>query len=165
MYRIIGGDQKTYGPVTQDQIEQWIREGRANAQTLVQLEGVEGWKPLSSYPEFAAGLSARAVAAPPPPSAAMPYSAPASLPSRKSNGMATAGFILSLLGFLCCGPIFSLLGLTFCCIALTQISKDPSQSGRGLAIAGIVFAVLGFISFAILLASGVLKEVLRNLGF
>jgi hypothetical protein len=31
MYRIIGADQKEYGPVTQDQICQWIAEGRANA--------------------------------------------------------------------------------------------------------------------------------------
>lgn len=53
MYRIIGADQKQYGPVSADEVRQWIAEGRANAQTLIQAEGQADWRPLSSYPEFA----------------------------------------------------------------------------------------------------------------
>lgn len=60
MYKIIGADQKEYGPVTSDQIRQWIAEGRANAQTLVQAEGGPDWKPLSAIPEFAEALAAKA---------------------------------------------------------------------------------------------------------
>lgn len=52
-YKIIGGDQKEYGPVTGQQLRQWVAEGRANGQTLVQAEGQEEWKPLSAWPEFA----------------------------------------------------------------------------------------------------------------
>jgi hypothetical protein len=53
MYRIIGADQKQYGPVSADEVRQWIAEGRANAQTLIQAEGQTEWRPLSSFPEFA----------------------------------------------------------------------------------------------------------------
>jgi len=56
MYKIIGADQKEYGPVTSDQIRQWIAEGRANAQTLARAEGADELKPLSAFPEFAGAL-------------------------------------------------------------------------------------------------------------
>lgn len=64
MYKIIGGDRKEYGPVTADQINAWILEGRANGQTLAQAQGGTEWRPLSSFPEFAAVLAARFPAPP-----------------------------------------------------------------------------------------------------
>ena len=39
MYRIIGSDGQQYGPVTADQLRQWIAMGRANRQTSTQAEG------------------------------------------------------------------------------------------------------------------------------
>lgn len=53
MYKIIGTDGREYGPISADQLRQWIREGRANAQTSVQTEGSNEWKPLGTVPEFA----------------------------------------------------------------------------------------------------------------
>lgn len=53
MYKIIGADKKEYGPVTAAQVQQWISEGRANAQTLARAEGSNDWQPLSAFPEFA----------------------------------------------------------------------------------------------------------------
>src|SRR5436190_5509728 len=52
MYKIIGADGKQYGPVSADELRQWIATGRANAATLAQIEGMTDWKPLSSFPEF-----------------------------------------------------------------------------------------------------------------
>ena len=57
MYKIIGADQKEYGPVNGDQVRKWINEGRANGLTLAQAEGSTDWKPLSSFPEFADTLA------------------------------------------------------------------------------------------------------------
>ena len=37
MYEIIGADGKEYGPISFEQIRQWIAEGRVNAQTRVQV--------------------------------------------------------------------------------------------------------------------------------
>lgn len=85
-YKIIGGDQKEYGPISAEQLRQWVAEGRANAQTLAQSEGSAEWKPLSSFIEFAGlfgglpapaaptlglPLPAGAVGAPPPPEAVL----------------------------------------------------------------------------------------------
>jgi hypothetical protein len=61
MYKIIGADQKEYGPISAEQIRQWISEGRVNGQTMVCAEGSTDWKPLEMFPEF--GLMASPVAA------------------------------------------------------------------------------------------------------
>ncbi len=68
MYKIIGADQKEYGPVSTDQLRQWIAEGRINAHTPVQAEGETTWKPVSTVPEFAASFPGAPApfAAPPP---------------------------------------------------------------------------------------------------
>src|SRR6266849_4562833 len=52
-YKIIGADQKEYGPVSAEQLRQWVAEGRVNAQTLIQAEGETEWKPMSAFAEFA----------------------------------------------------------------------------------------------------------------
>jgi uncharacterized membrane protein len=62
-YKIIGGDQKQYGPVADAELRQWIAEGRLNGQSLAQAEGSAEWKPLSAFPEFAGAL--RTQGAPP----------------------------------------------------------------------------------------------------
>jgi GYF domain 2 len=54
MYKIIGADQKEYGPVSADQLRQWLAEGRVTAQTQVLAEGAAEWKALGTLPEFAA---------------------------------------------------------------------------------------------------------------
>jgi len=53
MFKIIGADGQTYGPVSVEQLRQWIAEGRANAQTQAQAEGSAEWKPLSQFAELA----------------------------------------------------------------------------------------------------------------
>src|SRR5262245_45643734 len=52
MYKIIGADQKEYGPIPGEQIRRWIAEGRLNGQTLACAEGSQDWKPLATFPEF-----------------------------------------------------------------------------------------------------------------
>ena len=60
MYKIIGGDQKEYGPVSADEVRRWIAEGRLNRQSRVQPEGSAEWQPLGGFPEFAEALRAQA---------------------------------------------------------------------------------------------------------
>jgi hypothetical protein len=91
MYKIIGADQKQYGPVSADEMRQWIAEGRVNAQTLIQAEGQTDWRPLSSFPEFA-------TAAQPIPSGTPLMSAPDSNAPALVSGPATA---LMIVGIIC----------------------------------------------------------------
>jgi len=65
MFKIIGADGKEYGPVSNDQVRLWIREGRANAQTRVQEEGATEWCALGDLAEFEDVLGRRPDTTPP----------------------------------------------------------------------------------------------------
>src|SRR5439155_26891447 len=102
MYRVIGADGKQYGPVTADQLRQWLAQGRANAQTKVTPEGAADWQTVGSLPEFAADLPVPGSA--PAPLSAAPPAAP------KTSGMATTSLVLGILGPVSCG-LTALAGL------------------------------------------------------
>jgi hypothetical protein len=77
MYKIIGADQKEYGPISGAQLREWIRDGRANAQTRARLESGGEWQPLSAFEEFADVFH---------PGTATPYPASAPTPTPLSTG-------------------------------------------------------------------------------
>lgn len=52
MYKIIGADGKEYGPVSAEQLRQWLNEGRVNQQTRVQVEGSADWQAMGDVPEL-----------------------------------------------------------------------------------------------------------------
>src|SRR5438477_548982 len=56
MYKILGADQREYGPVVAEQICQWIAERRVTAKTLIQAEGSAEWRTTSDVPDFAEAL-------------------------------------------------------------------------------------------------------------
>lgn len=66
MYKIIGADKKEYGPVSADQLCEWIQQGRVSAQTLAQAEGQTDWRPVIAFPEFAEALATKLPSSPPP---------------------------------------------------------------------------------------------------
>ena len=134
MYRIIGTDGKTYGPVGLEHLRQWIAQGRAESRTPVFVDGASDWTFLGLLPELAGNFAGT----PPCIGAVKPVAASA----RGTNGFATAGFICGLLAWTCCccAP-FNLLGLVFSIIALAQISSQAEpQEGRALAIIGLVLS-------------------------
>src|SRR5687767_8424043 len=53
MYRIIGGDQREYGPISAEEIRSWAREGRVNGDTRARAEPDGPWQMLRAFPEFA----------------------------------------------------------------------------------------------------------------
>lgn len=132
-YRVIGNDQKQYSSVTESQLRQWIAEGRANAQTLVQAEGGTEWKTLGEMQEFQAAL---AQSAPQPLASAAPPAgneAPA-----KTSGLAVASLVLGILGLLSCG-LTALVGLILGIVALVKIkSSRGGLKGNGMALAGTI---------------------------
>jgi Domain of unknown function (DUF4190)/GYF domain 2 len=150
MYRIIGADGKAYGPITIEQLKQWIGEGRANAQTQTLADGATEWKPLGALPEFTSSF------APPIPPTISPITGGR---FRKTNSLAIAGLvcgILSLTFFCCCGGFpFNLLGLVFSIVALVQIGENPEiYEGRVMAIVGLILSIAGFLFLLAVVASG-----------
>ncbi|HUZ07386.1 MAG TPA: DUF4339 domain-containing protein [Candidatus Paceibacterota bacterium] len=67
-YTIIGGDGKQYGPITGDDVRNWISEGRLNAQSLAKPESDAEFRTLATFPEFADvfGAGAQTAGTPPP---------------------------------------------------------------------------------------------------
>jgi hypothetical protein len=162
MYKIVGGDQREYGPVTSDQVREWIASGRANGQTLAAFEGAP-WKPLSTFPEFADALR---VASPPPltqtPGAYPPQPGQAYM-GAKTNNIAVAGLVTAVLG-LCCSPL-SIIGLVLSIVGFFQIQNNPQtySTSKVVPIIGIVLGVLAVIGNIIFFASGAFNEVIRNM--
>lgn len=52
MFTIIGGDGKEYGPVTTEQVRNWIVSGRANLETKAKAAGSDEWRRLADFAEF-----------------------------------------------------------------------------------------------------------------
>ena len=119
MYKFIGADGQQYGPVNLDQMRRWLAENRLNAQTLIQPEGSTDWKPLGSFPEFAAGGALSPGAAMPPTIGAIS----STLSARASNkipagvcGILLGGFGIHkfILGYTGAGLIMLLATLLTC---------------------------------------------------
>lgn len=125
MYKIIGADQKEYGPVSGDELRQWIRDGRVNAATQVEIDGQ--WKALGDVPEFAGLLLGRRQVAPVP-------SVGGASPTG-GNGMAITSLVLGILSLACglLAPVGLILGI----IAMNK-SKRNNGAGWGLALAGTI---------------------------
>jgi len=135
MYKVIGSDQKIYGPVSAAQIRQWQTEGRVNNATLLQAEGSNEWKPLSSTSEFGV----------PPVTTTPPVVMMPPVAFKRDNGLAVAGLTFGVLSNVCCcfGIIFAVLGIIFSIIAISRQSTHPQEGGRGMALAGLILSVVG----------------------
>jgi type II secretory pathway pseudopilin PulG len=146
MYKVILPDQKEYGPVTADQLRQWIAEGRVNAQASVMAEGATEWKPLSAFPEFAGALPSVAAATGAP--RAVPPGAPRPIP--KTSGMAIASLVLGILGG--CG-ITALVGLILGIISMNKIRQSKGAlTGNGIALAGTIVSGIFLLMIPLLAA-------------
>jgi len=153
MYRMIGADGREYGPITADQLRQWIGQGRANAPTSVLPEGASAWSSLGSLPEFSMLFAAPTPAPTPTPGPIPIPIAPSVFPHQiiqppKTNGFAIAGLICGILslslGLCCCAGLpFSLPGVIFSMIALGQINSQPERhGGKTMATIGMILCCL-----------------------
>ena len=134
MYKIIGADQKEYGPVTADQLRQWLAEGRINPQTQVLPEGATEWTTLGALPEFATASSA---APPALPSFPPPTSAGATLVAGPAIGLIVTAILGALVQIT--SIIFNLAGASF--LANSQMPREAWAnmfSGRIGVVAGMI---------------------------
>jgi hypothetical protein len=188
MYKVIGGDNKEYGPVTSDEARRWIAEGRLSAQSLAQLDGSGEWKPLTAFAEFVDALRAQTgaratpgVLAPPPNAADWSAQILARRPELQIGRclsrswhlwtanfglLSGAAFLLWTIGFVCqlnliTGAIYWILkGVFYGGLYLVFVKHIRSQQ----ASVGQAFAGFGP-AFAQLLLAGVVGSILTGLGF
>jgi len=142
MYKIIGGDQKEYGPISADQLRQWIAANRVNAQTKVQEAGSADWRPLAEFAEFSEALTGGVPPAPALTSAGPGGSASPASGQVERSGLAVASLVLGILGVFTLG-LTALVGLVLGILAHVRISGSRGRlSGSGTATAGIVVSAV-----------------------
>lgn len=59
-------DGKQQGPMSQDELMEYVRNGQATAASFVFTQGMSDWKKMSDVPELAGAVSAAGASAPPP---------------------------------------------------------------------------------------------------
>ena len=133
----------------------------------LQPEGATEWKPLRAYPEFSSALGFN------PGHPANHRAQPAARllwpadqrpgPDGHDHGHPRRDGRMDLLPP---ARSFSILGIIFSCVGLSQINQNPAQyTGKGMAIAGIILSALGLVMhffFAILF--GLFGAFARVLG-
>jgi hypothetical protein len=83
-YRIVGADGNVYGPVSFDDIQHWIQEGRIGPQTQIHRSDGANWQPATAFSEL--GLAATNPIEPQP-----GPSVPTPLPVPPSSSIGTLG--------------------------------------------------------------------------
>jgi hypothetical protein len=161
MYKIIGSDQKEYGPISADQLRQWIAEGRINAQTLIQSETDPSWRPLSSFPEFAAS-------APP----AAPFMPPlGGMDTQARASSLVSGPAIALIVTAAIGIALALLGMvmTLAGVNRTQVQGMDPEAARMVQMfqgpAALASQGIGIVVGVIIILGAMKMKKLESYGF
>lgn len=76
----------------------------------------------------------------------------------ESNGMAVAGFVVSLVSLLLCCGGFSWLSLIFSIVGAVK-AKEKNGKGKGLAIAGIIISAIALLFGILLTVTGTIASI------
>lgn len=177
MYKVKGADNNEYGPISADQVRQWIRENRLNRASLVENVDVPGWKTLGEFPEFAdafapASPAFAAVSAPP------GYSSPIADPVATAARLKLPAIILiifAVLGFLLtlASPFmkkFMIESMThFFEQANVQLPPESrnqleTAANAGFQLQDVFGLVLGLVVNSVILAGGIKMLKLQTWG-
>jgi hypothetical protein len=153
-------DGTKYGPVSAQDLHQWLAEGRLKPTDQVWTEGMVDWVPFNTVEELNSGV------------APQPYApAPMRTAPQQGNGMAVAGMVLGIVSLvLICiwflSPICAIVGL--CLSVVGKKRAEETNTGKGMAIAGIVLScvtlallIIGLI--AVLMGLGIMGHLLQNM--
>src|SRR5262245_3405922 len=133
-------DGLNYGPVSKNELDQWVQQGRIVAQSQLLREGDGQWvwagkvfPQLGAFTETPPALAGNPY---PPPTAVNSYGWPTS-PYREPHRGAVI-LTLGIVGIFVC-DVVSLIAIVMAIVDLNKMSQgamDPS--GRGLTIAGLI---------------------------
>ena len=145
MYKIIGSDGKEYGPVSIDQLRDWLAQKRLNARTRILAPGSTEWRAAGEVPELSSWFASPGA---PPARASAPPLLAAPARSRPRKGMAVLSFVLGLCSvLLCLSVITGLPAIILGHISRKRAARDPERfGGSGFGTAGLV---LGYVSIVL----------------
>jgi type II secretory pathway pseudopilin PulG len=147
MFKIIGGDGQEYGPISVEQIQQWLREGRANTQTKVLREGTMDWRTIGEIPELMA---------------------PALYLPTQTDGKAIGSLVCGIISLVILPILASIPAVILGHMSRTAIRKSMGRlTGDGIALAGLIMgyislAFFGFIAVILIVATIAIPSLLRS---
>jgi hypothetical protein len=165
MYKVLGSDGNEYGPLSAEQVRQWIAENRLEEKTPVIPEGKTDWVFLGSLPEFAAAFT---------PSRAGPPPAPASAGALKSagglrkdvprkNSRAWMGYCLGVVSVV--PPMGAFLGLPALVLGILGLRfqrRNPEANGGFQAWMGIVLGGLFGFGYLVLIVLVIIDGIVHR---
>ena len=156
MYKIIGADGKEYGPITSEQLRQWMAEGRANLQTRVLPEGATEWRSIGELQEFGAVAPGTV-----PVMRAVPASDPVG--AELVNGPAVGLIVVAIIGVILqiISLIFNLAGASF-----LAGSRMPNEAWANMfsGPAGMASSIVGILVSGVILFGGMKMKKLESYG-
>ena len=84
-------------------------------------------------------------------------------PQKKSNGLAIAGFVVSLISTLCCCGSFNVISLILSIVGAVK-AKDCDGNGKGLAIAGIIISAIGLVLLILFTILGYATSIAESIS-
>ena len=168
-YHFIGGDGKTYGPYSQEQMQQFMAENRVNAQTQVSADG-GAWQPSGQYPELAstggappvpANLGAPAAPGMPLPMVANPAAAQAMV-----NGPAIFMMVLAILNIVVL-LVSVVMNLFFGGLGMAAMDAGAEPEGVQLimqGVGGVIGNICGIIISILILVGSIKMRKLQSYG-
>ncbi len=166
-YHFIGGDGKTYGPYSQEQMQQFMAENRVNAQTQMSADGA-AWQPAGQFPELAGTTGASRVPAtlgiPAAPGLPQPIAVNPSAVQAAVNGPAV--FMMVLAGLNIAFALFGLvMNLFFGGMGLAGAPSGGTQEQMIIqAISGVVGNICGIIISILILVGANKMRKLQSYG-
>ena len=164
-YNFIGGDGKSYGPYSEEQMRQFIAQNRVNAQTQVSAD--EGpMQPAGSYPELMSGASLPAGGVPAMTGAQQPMAASPAAVQSMVNGPAIFMMVLGILNIIF--ALFNLvMNLAFGGLGMAAAGSGAPDDGLPLvlqAVGGVVGNIVAIIVSSIIIIGSVKMKKLESYG-
>ena len=161
MYRIVGADDKEYGPIPADQVRQWLKEGRLNGRSRVKAEGSTEWRTLADFPELMPPPEPGVAPATPVP--AMPGATSFPSAAQQVNGPATGLIVLGIIQ-----AAFTVLGLIFNLAFGSMMMTGNVSNTQALRMfqggIGVATSLLGLLIGALIILGGMKMRKLESYG-
>ncbi|MBT7028536.1 MAG: DUF4339 domain-containing protein [Verrucomicrobia bacterium] len=130
-YKIKGTDGAEYGPVSAEELQQWVAQNRCTPKSLVEVDGSGEWVPLATLPKFQDAFAA----------------SPASAEGEGEGGVSTVipyknvpALIAYYVGVFCiiCPPLLCFPAIILGVIGLRRVKENPEVKGTAHAWIGIL---------------------------
>ena len=131
------------GPFPEPQVAEMLKSGQVAGTDLAWSDGMETWKPLSSFAQF------QICAGGPPPIPGQPPVLPS---QRRTEPLSIWSLVLGILSLVACGFFAGIPAVICGHVGMSRIKRDPSLDGKEFAVAGLITGYISVLVFPFIVA-------------